>query len=196
MLKRLFSLFKPDAQPTDTTNHQAQPTAPEDECPRCQSARAEGASFCTACGRSLSSAGMPTQILTPPAATEEWRSLPPYTIALGDVQEHTFTDVSLAPGPIRSICIEVAYSNESQEPIKYSLGQWMLYDTDGYAYEFELINRYYQQLAEHKLQEGLLAPGRRVRGWVAFKVPPSAHLAYVQFRSGYTAEQGIEFPLT
>jgi hypothetical protein len=53
---------------------------------------------------------------------------------------------------------------------------------------------YFQQLAERRLPDGTLAPGRQVRGWIAYKVPFDARSAYVQFQPGYL-EKTVDFTL-
>jgi Domain of unknown function (DUF4352) len=200
MIKRWLSNLR--AKLTSTTDPpQTAGAATPGHCPHCQALVAAGEAFCTHCGQPLSSAGALTRRLTaePAAAvaTAEpaWQALPPYALALCDVREHTFTDATLAAGPIRCLCVEVLYQNRGDQAITCNKAQWTLFDTDGYAYEFELINRYYQQLADRTLLETTLAPGQRLRGWVAFKVPLTARQAYVQFRPNYGTEQRLTFSI-
>jgi hypothetical protein len=170
-------------------------------CPSCGSEQRTSARFCDQCGAALSSAGVPTSPLmqssagvpTSPlnTAMSDWVVLGDYAVRLLGRHAMPLDD---QPGT-QSVCVEVEYHNQGLQPLPYRLSQWMLYDTRGYAYTFELINRLYQGRELQKLPDGLLAPGKYARGLVAFRTPAGVRFDYLQFRPNATATEAADFPL-
>jgi hypothetical protein len=120
-----------------------------------------------------------------------WVQVGDFAVRLHDLIELWIEDIH----PVRSVICDVEYRNDGNESLDYGLRQWQIYDTTGHAYEFELVNRFYQERAHDKLATGILAPGRRARGLVAFHVPANRTLAYLQFRPNFTTRAIAEFPL-
>lgn len=125
-------------------------------------------------------------------AFHEWVEVPPYHVAVHDARDGIVWDDSGAePRTVRSVLVE--YANYTDAPLSYRLAQWMLYDTEGYAYEAELRTALYAAEALRRLKEGVTLTGQSVKGWVAFEVPDQARLAYLQFRPGYLPTASLAF---
>lgn len=166
-------------------------TAEWKNCSTCDSRLDPAARFCDLCGVLVSSAGRATRRLG--GQPGPWLRLGEYTVCVHDLIDGHVLDPAYRDTPVeRTICVEVAYRNDTDAPLSYRLGQWMLYDTAGYAYEFEIRRYLYQGRDARKLQEGVLAPGRQARGWVAFIVPEDASVDYIQFRPGHLSDTTLE----
>lgn len=96
----------------------------------------------------------------------------------------------------RMIFVNVEYRNNSQEMLSCRRNQWVLFDTEGYTYD-TLSNSTPLETTGHPPLGGerFINPGMRVRGWVAFKLPPSATLERLQFLSGFLGTKTAEFLL-
>ena len=77
--------------------------------------------------------------------------------------------VSWNPKRYAACALLVEYANQAQEPLTFRLSQWLLFDTDGYNYQFELRNQFYEDDALRKLKEGIVVPGTTgsVAGWLS-----------------------------
>lgn len=51
---------------------------------------------------------------------------------------HVWDRSALEPRHVRGVRVLVAYANYTDAPLTYRLGQWMLYDSEGFAYEARL----------------------------------------------------------
>ena len=118
---------------------------------------------------------------------DQWVSVDDYTVRVeGGLKDALIHDTGVRPPEdVRSVRILVVYANPSNQPLKYRLGQWLLFDAEGFSYESELRDQFYQDDARVKLREGVIDPGQQARGWVAFKIREKAQPAYVQFRADY-----------
>jgi hypothetical protein len=174
-------------------------------CPICRSELPAEARYCMRCGRPLPRpATGATQRLgaagRQPSLIGDWFRVEGCALCVHDMRDELVFDSGLpTPTEVRSLRLLVEYVNDSPEPLAYRLSQWRLYDRAGFSYEFELRNQFYAENAPHRLVEGLLGPGRRVRGWVAFQLPTRAEADYVQFMPSYSAkaiaEVALGFPL-
>ncbi|MEL7362015.1 MAG: DUF4352 domain-containing protein [Bacteroidota bacterium] len=127
-------------------------------------------------------------------AFHDWVDVAPYRVtATAQRDEQLWDRSALESRPVRSVRVLVAYANYADAPLTYRLGQWMLYDTEGFAYEARLQTDLYAGDALQRLKEGVILTGQHTQGWVAFEVPESARLAYLQFRSGYLSEHVASF---
>ena len=113
-----------------------------------------------------------------------WVNADNYTICVHALKDMIVYDSgATTPAHVRSVRILVEYANHSNVSLKFRLSQWLLFDTEGFAYEFEIRNQFYEKDAVHKLKEGVMIPGQQVKGWVAFQLPKEAQLSHVQFQS-------------
>ncbi len=126
----------------------------------------------------------------------QWASADGYNVRVQAWKDGVVYDSgTLTPANVRSIRALVEYANYSNDPLKFRLGQWLLFDTEGFAYEFEIRNQFYENDALRKLKEGMLVPGQQVKGWVAFQLPEDAQLSHVQFQSGSQSANTLLFRL-
>ena len=79
----------------------------------------------------------------------------------------------------------VEYDNQGREPLDYRLNQWSIFDDENYAYDYEIMNFYYQDQSRPRLEESVLNPGMQVKGWAAFPIPDDVTIDRVQFLTGY-----------
>jgi hypothetical protein len=165
-------------------------------CPHCDARLDPAAQFCDQCGARLSSAGQATQRLGSSSQFGQWLRLGDYLLCVHALIDGHVTDPAYRDAPAeRTVCLDVSYRNETAAPLRYRLGQWMLYDVEGHAYEFEIRRYLYQGHDAQKLQDAHVPPGRLARGWVAFIVPEGAIVDYVQFRPNYMADKTLEIAL-
>lgn len=91
----------------------------------------------------------------------------------------------------RLVAARVALVNVANaQGLAYGPSRWMLYDTEGYAFEHESRSAL---ACDPRLPSGFVALGARVRGWVTFSVPRSAVLSHVQFFVGYLSGCPVDF---
>ena len=125
-----------------------------------------------------------------------WGEAESYTVRVHEMKDETvFDDGIMNPEYVRSVRFLVEYTNHTNKPLKYRMTQWQVFDRHDFTYEFELRVQFYGNDVRHRLKEGVLNPGRSVRGWVAFQPTPDAVLSYVQFRPGYLTSATIDFSL-
>ena len=69
---------------------------------------------------------------------DEWVSVDDYTVRVeGGLKDALIHDTGVRPPEdVRSVRILVVYANPSNQPLKYRLGQWLLFDAEGFSYEF------------------------------------------------------------
>lgn len=127
-----------------------------------------------------------------------WLAIDDYTIFVhSGLKDAVINDTGLiTPELVRSVRILVEYNNHSEKPVKFRLGQWLLFDTDGFSYESELRNQFYEDDASCKLREGIIDPGQQVKGWVAFSITKNSRLSHVQFRADFITRKVINIQLT
>jgi hypothetical protein len=140
---------------------------------------------------------MITRPLTPPASgLEQWTPAGAYVVCVFKIQDRIVRSASGSRAASeRSVCIEVGYTNTTTQVQKHRCSQWFLADTEGYRYTMRMESYMYQEHQARRLPEGWLSPGRQVRGWVAFGVPESAVIDYVQFMTDYLDGQVVDFVL-
>lgn len=88
----------------------------------------------------------------------------------------------------RVLYIEVEYRNSASAPLYCRHDQWIIFDKDGYTYEptkdfslpelYELNNKRYLGMSR------TITQGMKLRGWLAFVLPATASVAYIQFSAG------------
>lgn len=92
--------------------------------------------------------------------------------------------------PVILILVEYLNRGDSQ-PVRFTPLQWLLYDQKGYVYEPQM--GFCRE--DIPLKGGLVNPGQRVKGWVAFVPAEGAELDYVQFRKDYSTSWVIDVKL-
>ena len=91
--------------------------------------------------------------------------------------------------------IHVEYENRTAEPIKYRHDQWIVFDPDGHTFEPAKDFTHPQLYLDEKIYLGMtrvLNPGMRLKGWLAFLLPNSVTVEYLQFSAG-TPTRTVEF---
>ena len=126
----------------------------------------------------------PTAVPTEPPPSE-----PPQKANLGDLVEqdgYSLTAVTLEdPAPhgiiyspaegTKLVAIEVVIGNVSGEKITVNALNSTLLDTEGFTYQAELAGRDGQIILVD------LAPGERVKGWVAFEIPEASEADIIKY---------------
>ncbi|OQY48672.1 MAG: hypothetical protein B6242_01825 [Anaerolineaceae bacterium 4572_78] len=83
----------------------------------------------------------------------QWSHAEDYAICVHHLKDSVIHDIGLrSPKHVRSVRILVKYVNSSKSPLNFRLSQWLLFDTDGFSYEFELRNQFYEDDVSHKLR--------------------------------------------
>lgn len=87
----------------------------------------------------------------------------------------------------RVIYINVVYRNRTAKKVmSCRRNQWVLYDDNGYSYDPESADRYYDpQQFRYLGGDRAISPDTKLRGWLAFVVPFDAVLERVQFLDGF-----------
>lgn len=128
-----------------------------------------------------------------PASPQEWVTVGEYTVIVHEFDEETFTD---SDGNVECIFyLHVEYDNQSNEAVDYRLNQWSVFDDENYAYDYEIMDRYYEDQGKPRLRESMLNPGMQVKGWAAFLVPEGATINRAQFLTGYFDGTAVDFIL-
>ncbi|GAB4190052.1 MAG: hypothetical protein OHK0022_02600 [Roseiflexaceae bacterium] len=126
-----------------------------------------------------------------------WFGIEDYQFCIHDLKDRTvFDNGILEPHHVRSVRILVEYRNESRQSLRHSMMQWMVCDRSGFCYESEIRTQFYEEDAPRRLKEGMVAPGERIRGWVAFSPTQFAVLSVVKFRSSGMSDRVLSIPLT
>lgn len=127
---------------------------------------------------------------------KEWADIEGGAIRVHEVKEAVIYDNGITtPKHVPSLRILVEYANKGSAPLKFRLSQWTLFDTEGFMYEFELRNQFYEDDAPRKLREAICAPQQHVKGWVAFQPTAEAVPSYVQFRLHYMTSAVVNIDL-
>ncbi len=114
-------------------------------------------------------------------------------VAAYDVFLHKFSVEKAEKDSV--LFIEVEYENQTPDPLKYRHDQWIVFDKTGYTYEAVKDFSHPHLYKEEKIYLGMhrtLNPGMRLRGWLAFVLPPSSIIEYLQFSAG-TPAKTLEF---
>lgn len=124
---------------------------------------------------------------------DQWVTVDDYTVRVeGGLKDGVIHDTGVRPPEdVRSVRVLVAYANHSRQALKFRLGQWQLVDVEGFAYDSELRDQFYEGDALVKLREGVIDPGQEARGWVAFKTPAKAQPEYIRFRADYVTRNVV-----
>jgi hypothetical protein len=127
---------------------------------------------------------------------KQWVNAESYAICVHALKDVVVSDTGISvPAHVRSVRVLVEYANNTAIPFRFFLHQWLLFDTDNFAYEFEIRNQFYEEDAIHKLKEGTIQSGQKVKGWVAFQVPEKARLSHIQFQMGYPSNKSLTIQL-
>ncbi len=96
----------------------------------------------------------------------------------------------------RVFYINVEYQNRSNHPIDYRHMQWTLYDQAGCGFDHEY---YFDSLFRKQdllpLRSGTLNPDTKVRGWVAFVIPPETTIARIRFMNDFLIRKGVDISI-
>ena len=121
--------------------------------------------------------------------TRQWIRVAGYEVFLHVVSNETVKKD-------RVLYIEVECRNVLAAPLTCRHDQWIIFDKDGYTYE-PVKDFSFPELYEQKRYLGMsrtITQAMRLRGWLAFVLPPSAVVEYLQFSAG-TPAKTIEFQL-
>lgn len=122
---------------------------------------------------------------------EQWLRVAEYELFLHNISVETVKEQ-------RVLYIDVSYRNQLAAPLTCRHDQWIVFDRDGYTYEpVKDYNSPELYGGNGKRYVGLsrtLSPGMRLRGWLAFLVPGSTTIEYLQFSGGIPAKT-VEFEL-
>lgn len=117
----------------------------------------------------------------------QWLKAGDYEICVHDIFEEQVKNQWM-------VYINVEYRNNSDENLSCRVGQWIMYDTEGYSYDSVSQSAYFGDKGRPRLNERVIAPGMRVRGWMAFK-KPTQDMERLQFLSGYVGKHTVDFLL-
>jgi len=99
-----------------------------------------------------------------------------FGLAAISVQDPATPGMFYQPQPgSRLVAVEVIVSNAGSETVSVNPLYTSLVDVDGFVYEAELAAR------DGQIDTLDLAPGERVRGWVAFTIPENAQPAGIRY---------------
>lgn len=123
--------------------------------------------------------------------TRQWIKVASYEIFVHAIVEQTIKDEHV-------LYIEVEYRNGSPMPLACRHDQWIIFDHNGYTYEpvkdFAFPHLYEQDGKRYLGMSRTITQGMRLRGWLAFVLPPSTTVEYLQFSAG-TPTRTVEFQL-
>ncbi len=129
----------------------------------------------------------PTTIYT--QRTQQWLTVAGYTLYLHHLAEEPVKKK-------RVLYIDVEYRNASPAPLTCRHDQWLVFDGDGYTYEplkdFSAPDLYERNGKRYLGMTRVITPEMRLRGWLAFVLPPTASVKYLQF-SGGSPVRTVEF---
>lgn len=121
----------------------------------------------------------------------DWMCVGEYQIFLHEVAEDQ-------DGDQRAIYIDIEYANlSSKSPLGCRRNQWVLFDQENYSYEVEWSGNtlYKAQYSPYFGSERLLSLNMHARGWLAFKVPPTAKLKRLQFFTNFLFTHSVDILL-
>ena len=120
---------------------------------------------------------------------KQWLKVAEYEIFLHSVALETIKKN-------RVLYIDVEYRNKQSAPLQCHHAQWILFDRDGYTYEptkdFSLPELYEPNGKHYLGMSRTITQGMKLRGWLAFVLPESAIVEYLQFSAG-TPTKTVEF---
>ncbi len=123
--------------------------------------------------------------------TKQWIRVAGYEVFLHVISEETIKKE-------RVLYIEVEYKNATSTPLLCRHDQWIVFDKDGYTYEpvkdFSSPELYEKNGKRYLGMSRTITHNMRLRGWLAFVLPSSATIEYLQF-SGGTPTKTVEFQL-
>lgn len=121
--------------------------------------------------------------------TEQW-------LRIGDCEVVLHSISEALVGTKRVLYIDVSYRNPSVEPLKCRHDDWTLFDANGYTYEavkdFDDRSIYPGDSRRYLGMTRILAPGKRLRGWLGFLISPDCVIDYLQFAYGWPLK-AVEF---
>lgn len=121
----------------------------------------------------------------------QWLRVAGYEVFL-----HSISVEKIKKEPV--LYIDVAYHNRSAAALTCRHDQWIVFDTEGYTYEpvkdFNAPELYDGNNKRYIGMSRVITPNMRLRGWLAFAVPASATIEYLQFSGGIPAKTA-EFTL-
>lgn len=110
-----------------------------------------------------------------------------------EVFVHTITTQSLKAEHV--FYVDVEYRNNTSAPLHCRHDQWIVFDKDGYTYEAAKdFSRptLYEDGKRYLGMSRTITQGMKLRGWLAFVLPETASVAYLQFSAG-TPAKTVEF---
>jgi|GEM_PF-1414852 len=122
---------------------------------------------------------------------QQWLRVGEYEVCLHRISVETVNKEQV-------LYIDVAYRNQSATALTCRHDQWIVFDSEGYTYEpvkdFDYRELYDGNGKRYVGMSRLITPGMRLRGWLAFLVPASTTIEYLQFSGGIPAKT-VEFEL-
>lgn len=122
---------------------------------------------------------------------EQWLRVAEYELFLHHISVETVKEQQV-------LYIDVSYRNQLIAPLTCRHDQWIVFDRDGYTYEpvkdYNSPELYDGNSKRYMGLSRTLSPGMRLRGWLAFLVPASTTIEYLQFSGGIPAKT-VEFEL-
>lgn len=113
----------------------------------------------------------------------EWAELDDVLVCVHDVFESFREADSQYSG--RIFYLNVGFRNATTEPFKYRLGQWTLYDVDGYSYGSKMGREFYEPWGIRPIRENRILPYNIVRGWIAIPISANVKPHYLHFQEHY-----------
>jgi predicted RNA-binding Zn-ribbon protein involved in translation (DUF1610 family) len=110
----------------------------------------------------------------------QWLHVAEYDLILHQVEHRKVNEEQV-------LYIEAEYENKTGGPIKYRHDQWVVFDTEGHTFEPAKDFTHAHLYGGDKIYLGMtrvLNPGMRLKGWLAFVLPSSIKVEYVQFSGG------------
>lgn len=117
--------------------------------------------------------------------SEQWLHVGEYEVRLHRIVEEKVDER-------RVLYVDVAYRNNSTDSLTCRHDQWVLFDREGYTYDpirdfddpqlYGAFDRRYHGLSR------IITPGMKLRGWLAYVIPASAFIDYLQFSGGSPAK--------
>lgn len=119
----------------------------------------------------------------------QWLQVADYEVFVHSLSEE-------AASPHRLLYVEIGYRNTASGPLTCRHDQWIVFDQHGYTYEpvrdFDQPEIYAGRARPYLGLSRTITPGMQLRGWLAFRLPASAAVDYLQFSGGSPART-VEF---